>query len=85
MIDLKWIKRKKKLYIQYSDVPFGIRPIPHCLDFSISDPDVNMEYSFDSEQSEMAVIAWDDEYKPNDDDKPWHNQDNKLIRDLNNV
>ena len=29
-----------------------------------------MEYSSDSKYSDMAVVAWDDTYKPKEDDQP---------------
>ena len=68
MINLKGVNRKKKHRVQYPDVPFGIRPIPHVPDLSVPEPDGNMEYRSDSEHSDMTVAAGDEAYKPKEDD-----------------
>ena len=55
MINRIGIKCKKKHYVQYVYFP---------------EPDGNMEYSPDSEHSDMTVIARDDARKPEDNDQP---------------
>ena len=67
LINLKRIKYKNKYHVQYSDVPSAIRPIPHGLDISISEPGGNLEYSSDYDHSDMTV---DDAYKPEVIDQP---------------
>ena len=49
------------------DVPSVIRPIPHCPNLPVPEPDGNMEYSSDSKHDDMTVVAGDDAYKPEDD------------------
>ena len=44
--------------------------IPHGIDFAVPESDGNIEYSSDSEHSDMAVVAGDDAYKPEEDDQP---------------
>ena len=70
MINLKGINRKNKHIVQYPDVPSAIRLIPHGPDLPVPEPDGNMEYSSDSEHSDMTVVARDDAYKPEKDDQP---------------
>ena len=74
MINLKGINHKNKHYIWYLNVPSAIRPISHGPDHSFSEPDGNMEYSSDSQYSDMTVVAGDGAYKPKEDDQPWHNR-----------
>ena len=64
MVNLKEINRKDKLHVQYPDVPSAIRPIPHGVVLLVLEPDGNMEYSSDSEYSDMTVVTVDDAYKP---------------------
>ena len=70
MINLKEINCKDKHYVQYSDVPSAIRPILHGPDLSVPNPDSYMEYSSDSEHSDMVVVSGDNVYNPEEDDKP---------------
>ena len=70
MINLKGINRKNKHQVQYPDVPSAIRPIPHCLDLPVFEPDGNMEYSSDFDHSDQTVVAGDDAYKPEEDNQP---------------
>ena len=69
MINLKGIICKSKHHVQYPDVPFAIRPIPDGPDRPFPKPDGNMEYSSDSEHSDMTVAAGDYAYKPEEDDQ----------------
>ena len=69
MINLKGINHKKKYHVQYPDVCSAIRPIPHGPGFPVPELDGNMEYSSDSEHSDMTV-AGKDVYKPEEDDQP---------------
>ena len=66
MINLKGINCKKH-HVQYPDVPSAIRPIPPSPNFTVSEPDGNMEYGFDSEHGDMTM---DDAYKPEKDNQP---------------
>ena len=50
----------KGINVQYLNVLSIIRPIPHDPDLPVPEPDGNMEYSFDSEHSDMTVVAGDD-------------------------
>ena len=75
MLNLKGINPKNKHYVQYPDVPSAIRLIPHGPDLPVSKPDCNMEYSSDSEHSDMTVAAGDDSYKPEEDRQPASNLD----------
>ena len=68
IINLKVINCKIKYYVQYLNVPSAIRPIPHSLDLPVHGLDGNLEYSSDSEHSDMTVVAEDDAYKPEEDD-----------------
>ena len=70
MINLKGINRKNKHYVQYSDAPSAIRPIPQGPDLPVPEPDGNMEYSSDFEHSNMTFVAGDDAYKPEEDGRP---------------
>ena len=54
-VNLKGINRKNKHHVQYPYVPSAIRPIPY--DLPVPGPDGNMEYSSDSEYSDMTVVA----------------------------
>ena len=58
------INRKNKHHVQYPYAPSAIRPIPHGTDLPLPDPDGNMKYISDSEQSDMTVVVRDDTYKP---------------------
>ena len=60
VINLKGIGRKNKSHVQYPNVPSAIRPISHGSDLSVPEPDGNMEYSSDSEHSDMTVVAGDE-------------------------
>ena len=53
MINLKGINHKNKHHVQYPNVPSTIRPIPHGPDFSVPEPDGNMEYSSASKHSDI--------------------------------
>ena len=64
MINLKGINHKNKPHVQYPDVPFAIRSIPHWKDLLVADSDGNMNYNSDSEHSNMTFVAGDDAYKP---------------------
>ena len=86
MINLKGINHKNKYSVQYPDVPSDIRLIPHGPDLPVPEPDGNIEYSSDSEYSDMTVLAGDDAYKPEEDDQPVpliQVELNDLTRDLN--
>ena len=61
------INRTNKHHVQYPDVLSAIRLIPHSLDLPVSD--CNMEYSSDSEFSDMTIVAGDDAYKPEENDQ----------------
>ena len=60
MINLKGINRKNKHHAQYLHVPSATKPISHGPNLPFPDPDGNMEYSSDSEHSDMTVVAGDD-------------------------
>ena len=86
IINLKGINCQSKHYVQYLVVPSAIRPIPHGPDLPISEPDGKMEYSSDSEHSDMTVEAEDDAYKPEEDDQPvplTQVELNDLVQNLN--
>ena len=70
MINLKGINRKNNHPVQYSNVPFAISPIPHSQDLPVPEPNGNMENSSDSVCSDMAAVAGNDAYKPEEDDLP---------------
>ena len=63
-IKLIGINHKNK---QYPNIPSAIRPILHSPDLPVPEPDGKMEYS--SEHSDMAVVAGDDIYKPEEDEQ----------------
>ena len=44
--------------------------LPYSPDLPVPEPDGSMEYSSDSEHSDMTVVARDDAYKPKENDKP---------------
>ena len=69
MINLKGINRKNKNHVQYNDVPSAIRPIPHGPDLFVPEPDGNIEYGSDSDNSDMTVVAGDDANKPEEGDQ----------------
>ena len=69
MINLKGMNCKNKHHVHYPNVPSAIRPTSHYPDL-VPEPDDNMEYSSDSEHSDMTVIAVDDTYKPEEDNQP---------------
>ena len=68
MINLKGINCKNKHHVQYPDILSAIRLIPYGPDLPVPEPDGNMEYSSDSEHSDMTVVAGDDTYKPEEND-----------------
>ena len=70
MINLKRIDLKNKHHVQYSDVPSALRSIPNGPDLPGTESDVNMEYSSDSEHSDMTVVVGNDTYKPENNDQP---------------
>ena len=57
VINLKGINSKNKYHVQYPDVPSDIKLIPHGPELSVLGQDCNMEYSTDSEHSEMTAVA----------------------------
>ena len=57
MINLKGINCKNKPHVQYPNVTAAIRSISHGSDLPVPEPDANMEYSSDSEHSDMTVVA----------------------------
>ena len=63
LITLKRINRKNKHHVQYSYYPSAIRPILHRPYLAVLDPNGSTEYTFDSEHSDMTVVAADDAYK----------------------
>ena len=63
MIYLKGTNPKNKNHVQNPNVSSDIRPIPHGPDLPVSEPDGNMEYISDSENSDMTIVAGDDAYK----------------------
>ena len=76
MINPKWIP----------DNPSVIRPIPHRPDLPVPESNGNMEYSSDSEHSDMTVVTGDDAYISENDDQPLpltQAELNNLTRDLN--
>ena len=63
-----------------------LRSIAHGADLLVPESNGNMEYSSDSEHSDMTIEAWDDAYKPEEDDQlvPLTQAELKdLTRDLN--
>ena len=70
MINQKGINRKNKHHVQYPNIPSAIRPIPHGSDLPIQEQNDNMEYSSDSEYSDMTVVAGNDTYKPEVNNQP---------------
>lgn len=82
----KGINRKNKHHVQYSDVPSAIKPIPHSPDLPVSEPDVTMESSSDSESSGITDTAECSSYKPEEVCQPiplTQAELNDLTRDLN--
>ena len=67
MINLKEISCKNKHHVQYPNVPSVMRPISYGPDLPAPESDGYMEYSSDSEHSDMTVEAGDDAYKPEED------------------
>ena len=61
-------KSQEQHHVQYPDVPSAIRPINHGSDPPVPEPDGNIEYSSDSDYSNMTVIAAFDAYKTDEDD-----------------
>ena len=57
MMNLKEITSKNNLHVQYPDVPSAIRPILDGQDFPVPDPHSNIDYSSNSDHSEMTVVA----------------------------
>ena len=70
MMNPKGINRKNKHSVQYLNILSAIRPIIHGPDILLSEPDVNIECSSDSEHSDMTVVAEDDVSKPEEDNQP---------------
>ena len=54
------------------DLPSAIRIIPHSPGLPVPEPNGNMKNSYDSEHSDMSVVAGDDAYKPEEKDQPLH-------------
>ena len=54
MINLKGINRKNKHHVQYPDVRYAIKLVPHDPDFTVPAPNVTMAFSSDSESSDMT-------------------------------
>ena len=57
MANLKDINRKNKHHVQYLDVPFPIKPVPHSPDLLFPKLNVTMESSSYSESSDMTDTA----------------------------
>ena len=70
MINVKGINHMNKHHAKCPDVPSDIRLISNDPDFTVPEPDGNMEYRSDSERSYMSVVAGDDTYKPEEDEQP---------------
>ena len=86
MINLKGINHKNKHHVQYLNIPSAIRPIPHGPNLPVPEPDGNIKYSSDSENSDMTVAPRADAYKTEEDDQPvslTHAELNNLTQDLN--
>ena len=86
MIDLKGINCKNKHHVQYLNVLSAIKPIPHDPDLPVPEPVGNIEYSSNSEHSDMTVVARDNAYKPEEDNQPvplMQAELNDLTQDLN--
>ena len=62
------IKKIRKYCVKYFDIPFAPRPISHGPDLPFPEPDGNMEYSSNSEHSDITIVARDDAEKPKEDD-----------------
>ena len=63
-----------------------MQPISHGPDLPAPEPNGNMEYSFDSEHSDMTVVAGDDAYELDEDNQPvplTQAEFNDQTRDLN--
>ena len=69
-MNIKGINCQNKHHVQYPDVPSAIIPIAHGPDLPVPKPDGNMEYSSESEHSDMTVVGRDDAYKPEKDNLP---------------
>ena len=86
IINLKGIDHNNNQHVQYPYVLSAIRPISHGPDFPVPLPDGNMEYSYDSEHSDLTFVAWDGAYKSEEDDRsvPLTQVElNEFIRDMN--
>ena len=59
---MKGINRKKNR-VQYPNVPSVRRPIPLGTHLPVHDRHGNLEYSSDSENMEITIVAGDDVYK----------------------
>ena len=66
-INLKGINLKKN-NVHSPDVPSAVRPILDSPDPPVTEPDGNREFSSDSKQSDMIVVAGDVTFKPEEDD-----------------
>ena len=86
MTNLKDINHKDKHHVQYPDVPSAINPVSHGPDLPVSEPNVTMESSSDSESSDMTDTAECGAYRPEEDDQPvplTQAELNDLTQDLN--
>ena len=84
--NLQAINRKNKHCVQYPDVPSAIRPVPHGPDLPVPEPDVAIESSSEPESDNTADREEDEEYMPEENDKPvplTQADLNDLTRDLN--
>ena len=57
-------------HVKYPNVPSAIRPIPYVSDLLFPEPYNSMDYSFDSNISDMTFMAGDDVYKPEEYHNP---------------
>ena len=86
MTNLKGINHKNQHNVQYSDFPSATRPILQIRDLPVLEPAGNMEYSSDSERSDITVVSGGDAYKLEEDDQPLpliQAEPNDLTRDRN--
>ncbi|KAK3885795.1 hypothetical protein Pcinc_010030 [Petrolisthes cinctipes] len=86
MINLQGINRKNKHHVQYPEVPFAVKPVPHGPEVPIPEPNVIMESSSNPESSDAANSDESGAYKPVDDDQPMpliQAELNDLTRDRN--
>ena len=69
-INLTGINQKNKYYVQYPHVPSAIKLIPDSQILLAPEPDDNIEYNSDSEDSDMTVVPEGVAYKAQEDDQP---------------